>query len=94
MRREEVDLTLREAVDILDKTFYITLLVILPLLGTGLVIGVTVAIFQSVTQVQEMTLTFIPKLLGVIGVTMYLMPWIGQTIMDFTVEVFSHIIPP
>lgn len=84
----------REAIDIVNKLFYITMLVLAPILGAGLVIGLTIAIFQSVTQIQEMTLTFIPKMLAMVLVLYYYLPWMLQTIMDFTVEVFGKIIPP
>jgi flagellar biosynthesis protein FliQ len=84
----------REAIDIVNKLFYITLIVLAPILGAGLIIGLTIAIFQSVTQIQEMTLTFIPKMLGMIVVLYYFMPWIFQKIMDFTVEVFNKIVLP
>lgn len=84
----------RMAIDILDKTLYISLLIMTPLLGTGLIVGLTIAILQSITQVQEMTLTFIPKMLAVTAVMVYFMPWMIQVTMDFTVEVFNLMVKP
>ncbi|MBF0245956.1 MAG: flagellar biosynthetic protein FliQ [Planctomycetes bacterium] len=78
----------REAIDVLDKTFYVGLLVVTPLLGSGLAIGLFVAILQSITQIQEMTLTFIPKMLVMTLVMMYSMSWMFQKVIDFAIEVF------
>lgn len=84
----------REAIDIINKMFYITLLILTPILSAGLIIGLTIAIFQSITQIQEMTLTFIPKMLAMLLVMIYTMPWMLQKVIDFTREVFDLIIPP
>ena len=84
----------REAIDIVNKMFLITLEVLTPILAAGLVVGLAVAIFQSITQIQEMTLTFIPKMLAMIVVMYYTMSWMFHKVMDYTVEVFNLIIPP
>lgn len=84
----------REAVDIVNKTFYITLVVLTPVLGAGLIVGLSIAIFQSITQIQEMTLTFIPKMLAMALVLMYTFPWVMNVVMDFTNEVFALIVLP
>lgn len=54
-----------------------------PMLLTSLIIGLTVSIFQAATQVNEMTLTFIPKLLGVAIVVVLLGPWLMNTMIDY-----------
>jgi len=84
----------RDAIDIVNKTFYLTLLIMTPVLGVGLVVGLSVAIFQSVTQIQEMTLSFIPKLFAMALVLFYTMPWMLNIVMDFTKEVFALMVPP
>jgi flagellar biosynthesis protein FliQ len=84
----------RDAIDIVNKTFYLALVVLTPILGAGLIVGLTVAIFQSVTQIQEMTLTFIPKMLAMALVLFYSLPWVMNMVMDFTYEVFALIVPP
>lgn len=84
----------REAIDIVNKLLYMTLLILMPILGAGLIVGLTIAIFQSITQIQEMTLTFIPKLIAMAFVLFYSLPWITQKVMDFTVEIFNKIVPP
>ena len=72
-----------------------TLLVVLytagPALVVALVVGLGVSIFQAVTQIHEMTLTFIPKILAVAAVMMLLLPWIIQQIVGYTVRLLSSI---
>ncbi|MDP6983739.1 MAG: flagellar biosynthesis protein FliQ [Candidatus Latescibacteria bacterium] len=62
-----------------------------PVLIVALVVGLGVSIFQAVTQVHEMTLTFIPKIIAV-GVTIILvLPWMMQRMLDFTINLLSAI---
>jgi flagellar biosynthetic protein FliQ len=69
----------------------LVLLVSAPMLVFGLVVGLTIAIFQAVTQIHEMTLTFIPKIVAVaIGLLLFL-PWIITHLVDFTSRLFSSI---
>lgn len=84
----------REAIDIVNKTFFITLQVLSPVLAAGLVVGLIIAIFQSITQIQEMTLTFIPKMIAMVFVLFYTMSWMIHKVMDFAVEVFNLIVSP
>ncbi|HEY0043801.1 MAG TPA: flagellar biosynthesis protein FliQ [Allosphingosinicella sp.] len=63
-----------------------------PMLIASLIVGVAIGLFQALTQVQEMTLTFVPKLL-VLGVVMLLsLPMIGAALNDFTTELSSRIV--
>ena len=62
-----------------------------PILIVALVVGLLVSIFQAVTQIHEMTLTFIPKILAVAAVLSFLLPWTLQQLIDFTVNLFSSI---
>jgi flagellar biosynthetic protein FliQ len=61
-----------------------TILVSSPMLGFGLVIGILVSIFQAVTSIQEMTLTFIPKILAVMAAIIFFFPWMLQLLLGFT----------
>ncbi len=56
---------------------------IAPLIGTALVVGLAIGIFQAVTSIQEQTLTFLPKLLGVFGVFAFSLPWLLDKITSF-----------
>jgi len=62
-----------------------------PLLITALVLGLLVSIFQAVTQIQEMTLAIIPKIVGIIAILILFLPWFLSTAMDFMTKVFSNI---
>lgn len=62
-----------------------------PLLLTALSIGLLVSLFQAATQINEMTLSFIPKILGVIAALVLSGPWLLQTIIDFTRELYQSI---
>lgn len=59
-----------------------------PVLGAGLAIGLTVAIFQAVTQIREMTLTIIPKIMVVGAVTFWLLPWMLKVMVSYTTRLF------
>lgn len=62
-----------------------------PVLLATLVVGLIVAIFQSATQIQEMTLTFIPKIIAVALILLVLGAWMGTQIIGFTVELINSI---
>lgn len=64
------------AIDYIRHAIYLALMVAAPMLVTALVIGVLVSLFQAITQLQEQTLTFIPKLICVTGVFIFMLPWI------------------
>jgi len=69
----------------------LTLLVSGPMLIFGLIIGLAVAILQAVTQVHEMTLTFIPKIVAVAVALLIFLPWIITIVVDFTRNLFNSI---
>jgi flagellar biosynthetic protein FliQ len=73
------------------KAMWVTLELSLPILGVSLVVGLLVSIFQAVTQLQEPTLTFIPKILAVVVVIVFAGPWMMNTMLDFTVELWAGI---
>ena len=74
-----------------QDTLLLVLYVAGPILIVALVVGLLVSIFQAVTQIHEMTLTFIPKILAVAVVLAFLLPWTLQQLIDFTVNLFSSI---
>ena len=64
------------------QTYKITLILSLPMLLAGLIVGLLVSIFQATTQINEMTLSFVPKILAVVAVIIFAMPWmIGMITM-------------
>lgn len=68
-----------------------TLLVCAPILGIGLIVGVAVSLFQAVTQIQEMTLAFIPKILAVMISILIFFPWMLNVMLTFTANIFMGI---
>ena len=74
-----------------QDTLLLVLYVAGPILIVALAVGLLVSIFQAVTQIHEMTLTFIPKILAVAAVLSFLLPWTLQQLIDFTVNLFSSI---
>lgn len=65
------------------------LLVAGPILGAGLIVGLAVAVFQAVTSVREVTLTMIPKILAVLGMTFWLLPWMLKVLVTYTSHMFQ-----
>ena len=69
----------------------LTILVSAPVLLTALVIGLLVSIFQAATQINEQTLSFIPKLVGMFGVLIIAGPWMVGMLVDFIHRLYSNI---
>ncbi len=67
------------------------LMMALPMLGVGLTVGVVVSIIQAATQIQEMTLTFIPKVVSMFIALLLALPWLMERIITYTREVFLNI---
>jgi flagellar biosynthetic protein FliQ len=73
------------------KAMWVTLQVSMPVLGVALVVGLLVSIFQAVTQLQEPTLTFIPKILAGVVVIVIAGPWMLNTMLGFTIDLWAGI---
>jgi len=71
------------------ETFKIALMLALPGLLTGMLLGLAVSIFQATTQINEMTLSFIPKIIGVVIVIVLTMPWMLNEMTDFATHIFN-----
>jgi flagellar biosynthetic protein FliQ len=69
----------------------VSLLVGAPILGVSMVIGLVVSIVQAVTQVNEMTLTLVPKIVGVFVAMLLFGPWMLQTLLSFTAGLFGNL---
>jgi len=80
-----------QAIQIAREAMLVTLLLSAPMLGFGLIVGLLVSIFQAVTQINEMTLTFIPKILAVAAALAIFLPWIVNTLVDFTVNLLNQL---
>ena len=73
------------------ETFKMALMLALPSLLTGMFLGLAVSIFQATTQINEMTLSFIPKILGIVTVILFTMPWMLNSMTDFSIGIFNLI---
>ena len=74
-----------------QEAIRITILVSMPMLGFGLAVGLLIAIFQATTQIQEMTLTFVPKILVVLMALLYFAGWMLEQLMQFTITIIEQI---
>ncbi len=74
-----------------QQAMELTLMVSAPLLLTALIIGLIVSIFQAATQINEMTLSFIPKLIGMFAVLIISGPWMIGILLDYMTRLFSSI---
>jgi flagellar biosynthetic protein FliQ len=72
----------------LYEAIKVSILLSAPMLLAGLVVGLLVSIFQAATSINEMTLTFIPKMLAVAGALVFFFPWMMQTMVAFTEQMF------
>ncbi|GAB4346961.1 MAG: flagellar biosynthesis protein FliQ [Candidatus Abyssubacteria bacterium] len=84
-------MTPQTVVDIGRDALMLTLLISAPPLLAGLAVGLLISIFQAVTQIQEFTLTFIPKILAVFVATMIFLPWMLQMFLGYTTDLFIRI---
>jgi flagellar biosynthetic protein FliQ len=74
-----------------QQALELTLMMSAPLLLTALIIGLVVSIFQAATQINEMTLSFIPKLVGMFGVLIISGPWMMGLLLDYMTRLYSSI---
>jgi flagellar biosynthetic protein FliQ len=78
-----------ESLDVVRESFLMMLMISAPILIVGLVVGLVVSIIQAVTQIQEQTLVFVPKILAMVAITVALFSWITVKMMEFSAELFS-----
>jgi flagellar biosynthetic protein FliQ len=74
-----------------QEAIKVTILVSMPMLALGLVVGLAISIFQAVTQIQEMTLTFVPKILIVLLALLFFANWMLEQLMHFTITVIQQL---
>jgi flagellar biosynthetic protein FliQ len=78
------------AIDIFKSTVMFALYVVAPFLAVTLVVGLAASLIQSVTSMQEQTLTFIPKLIALAGVMLALTPWLLRALSEFTITTITR----
>jgi flagellar biosynthetic protein FliQ len=80
-----------QVLDITREALKITVMLAAPLLIFGLVVGVVTNVFQAVTQITETTLAVVPKILAIFLALVLFAPWMLETLMDFTTQLFLNI---
>ena len=83
-------MTIDQSIDVVKNLMMLCLKVALPFLLSAMVIGLFVSFFQAITSLQEQTLTFVPKALGVVVVVFVLFPWVTNIMLDYTTEIFNQ----
>ncbi len=78
-------------VDLARNAIMLALLIAGPMLAVALLVGLTVSVLQAVTQIQEQTLAFVPKLVGVSAVFLLALPWVLQLLVKYTTELFRSL---
>lgn len=84
-------MTEQMVIDIGRHTLYVAFLVASPMLLFGLAVGVLIGLFQAVTQINEMTLVFVPKILAVSLAIIIFLPWILNLLISFASEIMNRI---
>ncbi|MCK9479805.1 MAG: flagellar biosynthesis protein FliQ [Firmicutes bacterium] len=79
-----------ETITIIQQALYTILIVSAPMLGVALLIGLVVSVFQAATQINEQTLAFVPKIIGVFAALIIFGPWMLNKLMDFSVRLFDY----
>lgn len=84
------NMSLDQATDLVRQALITALIVSSPMLLIGVTVGVLVSLFQAVTQIQEQTLSFIPKIVAMVASAVMLMPWISHRLMEYSAQLFGQ----
>ncbi len=81
-------LSVEQAIDLLRDAMLVTLVIVGPILLLGMVIGLVISLVQAVTQIQEPTLAFVPKIFAMAIAVIVVMPWMFQRLIEYTQHLF------
>jgi flagellar biosynthetic protein FliQ len=82
-------MNLNQAIDLVRESLTLMLMLSAPILGAALVIGLAISVMQAVTQIQEQTLSFVPKIIGMGIVAILVTPWVANSILEFSRRMFG-----
>jgi flagellar biosynthesis protein FliQ len=82
-------MTVDQATDLLRDAMLVTLLIIGPILVIGMVVGLVISVVQAVTQIQEATLAFVPKIVAMGVAVVVVMPWMIERLLEYTRHLFA-----
>lgn len=86
---EGCNMSLDTATELVRQSLTLSLLVSAPMLVIGVVVGIIISLLQAITQIQEQSLSFVPKIIAMVASAVVLMPWIGHRIMEYSAAMFS-----
>ena len=78
----------QQASQLIRDTLFLALSISAPMLVIGLIVGIVISLLQALTQIQEQTLTFIPKIVSMVVAAIALMPWMSHRLMQYTFDMF------
>jgi len=81
-------LTIEQAIDLLRDAMVMALITVGPILAIGVLIGLTISLIQAITQIQDQTLTFVPKIFAMAVAVIFVMPWMFQRLIDYARQLF------
>jgi flagellar biosynthetic protein FliQ len=76
-------------IEVIKDAFYTSFIILLPVLSVALVVGIVISIFQAATSIQEMTLTFVPKILCTALTIIFMLPWMMDKMIAITMRMFN-----
>ena len=82
-------MTVDQAIDLLKQAMMMALVIVGPILVIGMIIGLLISVIQAITQIQEQTLSFVPKLFAMAIAVMIVMPWMFQRLIEYTHRLFT-----
>ncbi|MEE9311959.1 MAG: flagellar biosynthetic protein FliQ [Planctomycetota bacterium] len=83
----------QQAIDVINDMLEVTMTLSIPLLMSALIVGLIVSIFQTATSIQEQTLAFVPKILAVGALVIFLFPWMSRTLIEYTERLWIDVMP-
>ena len=87
---EKMNIDLDQASDLIRHTLVLALITAAPMLIIGMVVGIIISLFQAITQIQEQTLTFVPKIVAMVVAAIVLMPWTAHRLMEYATSMFGQ----
>ncbi len=77
------------ALDLSRNALVVALILSAPILGIGVLVGLTISLIQAVTQIQDQTISIVPKIVAMIGVAILFVPWLTQRIVEYSQQLFA-----
>jgi flagellar biosynthetic protein FliQ len=84
-------MTPNEAINLVQNSLTMVMILATPILAVAMIVGLIISLFQAITQIQEMTLTFVPKIVAVIFTLMFLASWMVTKLIDYTHDLITSL---